>query len=170
MTGRPPSGGPGLTTRVPGARVPTDRVPGAHVGIPVPGVRTPTPPVAPQGSEARYPFDPVEAAPVRPYAMTGGRTRAAGDPLPIEALVSAIGLPAAGMSVQTVQILQLTGAAYLSVAELAAHAQLPIGVVRVLVGDLVAAGYVRVHTPSERFAPATTLSVLESVLDGISSL
>jgi hypothetical protein len=33
-----------------------------------------------------------------------------------------------------------------SVAEIAAHLSLPVGVARVLIGDLVSAGHLRVHT------------------------
>jgi len=58
------------------------------------------------------------------------------------------------------------------VAEISAHLALPLGVVRVLVGDLADSGLVVVHagaSPSER-TPAANLKVLESVLDGISAL
>ena len=58
-----------------------------------------------------------------------------------------------------------------SVAELSAHLSLPLGVVRVLVGDLADEGLVVVHTGSPTAAPpAANLKVLESVLDGISAL
>ena len=58
-----------------------------------------------------------------------------------------------------------------SVAELSAHLSLPLGVVRVLIGDLAEEGLVVVHTGSPSAAPAATnLKVLESVLNGISSL
>ena len=59
----------------------------------------------------------------------------------------------------------------LSVAELSAHLHLPLGVVRVLVGDLADEGRVVVHRPSATTAnPAADLKVLESVLNGISAL
>jgi hypothetical protein len=110
---------------------------------------------------------------VRPYAMTGGRTRPRGDALPIEALVSAVRQPTAGETAEKRKILELSGGQYLSIAELSAHVHLPVGVVRVIVGDLVDEGLARVHGPSGQAAthnPATTLSVLESVLNGISAL
>ncbi len=114
-----------------------------------------------------------EAAAVRPYTVTGGRTRPAVAALALEALVEA--LPShtpAGRPTEERRILELAAGRYLSVAELSAHLRLPVGVVRVLVGDLAEEGAVRVHglatqSPS---SPATTLSVLESVLDGIASL
>ena len=69
------------------------------------------------------------------------------------------------------RILELSTASILSVAELSAHLSLPLGVVRVLVGDLADEGLVVVHTGSSSAAPAASnLKVLESVLNGISSL
>ena len=127
---------------------------------------------------------------VRPYTVTGGRTRAARPDLPVEALVRTRGADGsartrgADRSVRTRgaenpvalppeahRIVSLAADDFISVAELSAHLDLPIGVVRVLVGDLEASGRVTVHSPTTpTSAPATSLSVLESVLDGISSL
>ena len=62
---------------------------------------------------------------------------------------------------------------YLSVAELSAHLHLPLGVVRVLVGDLADEGFVASTPVSPSTAhrqPLPSLSVLESVLNGISAL
>jgi Protein of unknown function (DUF742) len=112
-----------------------------------------------------------ESASIRPYAVTGGRTRSKGELIPIEALVSVIRMPAVQLSTEKARIVELALTQYLSIAELSAHMHLPVGVVRVLVGDLVEEGHARVHgaVPSS-YNPAATLSVLESVLDGISAL
>lgn len=121
-----------------------------------------------------------EAASVRPYTLTGGRTGSDAAPLALEALVRAVpghgaqpgaGTLAAGPEKR--RLVELTADRYLSVAELSAHLALPLGVVRVLVGDLTAAGLVSVHdTPNDpaAAAPGSMLSVLERVLDGITSL
>ena len=115
-----------------------------------------------------------EASTVRPYMVTGGRTRSRSDVMPIEALVKATGAPPGSLhQPEKRRILELTERQYLSIAELSAHIHLPVGVVRVLVGDLSDEQLVRIHgvNGSERtYDPATTLSVLESVLNGISSL
>jgi hypothetical protein len=112
-----------------------------------------------------------ESSSIRPYAVTGGRTRSKGELIPIEALVSVIGRPAAQLSTEKLRIIDLAMAQYLSIAELSAHMHMPVGVVRVLVGDLVEEGHARVHgAVASSYNPATTLSVLESVLDGISAL
>ena len=109
---------------------------------------------------------------VRPYAVTGGRTAPASDRMPFEALVQGLSAPEVGMTPERRKILELTATQYLSVAELSAHVRLPVGVVRVLISDLADERLVRVHglTPSTDYNPAASLSVLESVLNGISSL
>ena len=116
-----------------------------------------------------------DARVVRPYALTRGRTRPGRADLALEALVRGV----AGTSDTTNtagtperrRILDLVRGEILSVAELSAHLSLPLGVVRVLVGDLADDGLVVVHSGSPTTAsPATNLTVLESVLNGISSL
>jgi hypothetical protein len=117
--------------------------------------------------------DEGEAASVRPYTVTGGRTRPSGTDLPFEAIVEALVSPRSDHSPESRRILGLAAGHYLSVAELSAHLHLAVGAVRVLVGDLADEGEVRIHrltaTTSGR-VPVTSLSVLESVLDGISAL
>lgn len=109
---------------------------------------------------------------VRPYALTGGRTRAAGAVLPVEALVQALVAPAVTDTPERRKILELCADKFESVAEIGAHLRLPIGVVRVLVGDLMESQQVRVHglTSNQATSPSIALNVLESVLDGIASL
>ena len=110
---------------------------------------------------------------VRPYTLTGGRTRPSKDALPIEALVRAAGPPNGLLVGERRQIVELAGEHYVSIAELSAHLRLPVGVTRVLVGDLRDEHLVTVHgltPPDPALNPATTLRVLESVLNGISSL
>ena len=78
------------------------------------------------------------------------------------------------------RILELCADKFESVAEIGAHLRLPVGVVRVVVGDLLESGQVRVHgltaasssssSSSSPTSSSISLSVLESVLDGISSL
>jgi hypothetical protein len=115
-----------------------------------------------------------DARAVRPYTVTRGRVASRRD-LPMEALVRAVGAPPAGAtsgeSPERRRILELTWQRILSVAEIGAYLQLPLGVVRVLVGDLADSGLVVVHTgSSETQSTAAHLKVLGSVLDGISAL
>lgn len=109
---------------------------------------------------------------VRPYTVTGGRTRSGHSLLPIEALVRSAST-SLRMSGEKRRILELTDHQYLSIAELSAHLQLPVGVIRVLVADLSDERLATVHgrLPSgPELAFSLPLSVLESVLNGISAL
>lgn len=109
---------------------------------------------------------------VRPYAVTGGRTRARSD-LPMEAIVktTAHGQSAtARLTLERKQIALLC-LSPLSIAEISAHLSLPLGVARVLVGDMAADGLVNSHhveatSTSER----PSLKLLERVLDGLQAL
>jgi hypothetical protein len=109
---------------------------------------------------------------VRPYTLTGGRTRPARANLALEALVRGVAPASASTTTEGRRILELTTSEILSVVELSAHLSLPLGVVRVLVGDLADAGLVVVHTgsPTSQAPASAQLKVLESVLNGISSL
>ena len=84
---------------------------------------------------------------VRPYTLTAGRTNTQVH-LPLEAPIGR--LPTAkpprwpGNDVRG-QILTMS-IDLPSVAEIAAHLTLPLGVARVLIGDLVTQGYLQVHT------------------------
>lgn len=84
---------------------------------------------------------------VRPYTLTAGRTESHVE-LPLEATVQAeaSGAPRASWPANDVRGQLLARCADgPSVAELAARLSVPLGVARVLVGDLVAQGYLRVH-------------------------
>lgn len=126
-----------------------------------------------------YEDEEEESNSVRPYTLTGGRTRTANaSEVPLEALVEGLIAPAVTHTPERRRILELTSSQYLSVIELAAHTKIPVGVVRILVSDLQESKSVRVHglTPSmstpgnPQDNTAATLSVLESVLNGIASL
>lgn len=122
--------------------------------------------------------DAVHPASVRPYALTGGRVPPAGG-FPVEALVETLS-PAGTALRQTAErraILRLAAQGYVSIAELSALLRLPLGVVRVVVGDLVEDGLVTVHAVGPRAVradhgqdPSTSIAVLEGVLRGIVSL
>ncbi|MFV0286085.1 MAG: DUF742 domain-containing protein [Demequina sp.] len=123
--------------------------------------------------------DDDEAYTVRPYAVTGGRVSAASKDLPMEALVESSSDVEAvrGLTPEKRTILQLSTGQYQSVAELSAHTRLPLGVVRVLVTDLATENHLIIHTGGTADDTSThdadggiSLSLLESVLDGIAAL
>ena len=83
------------------------------------------------------------------YAVTGGRTRAAGQELPLEAVVTATGMSftaGASLQMESRAIVEMC-ARPKSLAEVGAALRVPVGVARVLVGDLANDGYLEVHLP-----------------------
>ncbi|GAA1367630.1 DUF742 domain-containing protein [Streptomyces beijiangensis] len=113
---------------------------------------------------------------VRPYAMTGGRTTSgpSGVLLDLIALVTLdANAPAASeeslFGPEHRTLLSLCRTETQSVAELSAGADLPVGVVRVLIGDLLEAGQVTVAHP----VPPAQLpdeKILREVIDGLRAL
>ena len=110
--------------------------------------------------------------PARPYTLTGGRTRARIE-LPIEATVETLvssGEPDwAPSDVRTV-IIELCRDRP-SIAEISSYAGLPIGVIRVLVGDLMDSGHLRVHnTLTDQSTESERRLLIERTLSGLRAL
>ena len=116
-------------------------------------------------------FEPDPGPFLRPYALTEGRTEPTGADLAIEDLVARPGGaadPPPWLSLEHRSI-ALACRDPMSVAELAARVDLPLGVTRVLVGDLASQGMVLVHrAPSHSGGPDVAL--LEQVLQGLRQL
>jgi hypothetical protein len=104
------------------------------------------------------------------YAFTRGRTRSAGRDLPLEAVVTAT-----KASTRRPALLQSESLAIvtmcsrpLSLAEIGAALRVPVGVARVLVGDLVNAGYLVAHLPRHAtYDGGPTQAILGRLLDGL---
>jgi hypothetical protein len=107
---------------------------------------------------------------VRPYAMTGGRTRPTHDDLEIEALVSttSTGEQTPKLTVEQRAIAALCREV-LSIAEVSSQLHLPLGVVRVLVGDMADEHLVMVHRPAHA-GDRPDLALLERVLYGLRTI
>ncbi|NGN69064.1 DUF742 domain-containing protein [Streptomyces sp. A7024] len=114
-----------------------------------------------------------DASPVRPYVITGGRAAGAADaePLPLEALVVATGLPLPPQTQPEYRRITDRCRGLLSVAEVSAHLELSPGVVQVLLSDLIAAGHIQARPPlttSESTAAGDPYrDVLGKVLHGL---
>ncbi|HTX85056.1 MAG TPA: DUF742 domain-containing protein [Streptosporangiaceae bacterium] len=113
-----------------------------------------------------------EAGPVvRPYAVTRGRTRPPGLTVGLIDLVVSSGRHSAearGLQPEHRRLLGLCSAAPMALADLASEADLPLGVVRVLVGDLQERGLVTVTASTG--GSSQDERVLRSVLDGLRAL
>ncbi|MGR6923143.1 DUF742 domain-containing protein [[Actinomadura] parvosata] len=125
------------------------------------------PPPQPQPQSQLTP-DP--ASPVRPYAVTGGRT-APRVKLAMEALVSSATAEQREFSHITpeYQAISQLCRQVRSVAEVSALLRIPLGVVRVLIADMAAEGLVRVHQP-QLDAGRPDVNLLERVLSGLRRL
>lgn len=123
-------------------------------------------------------YDDAAGPVVRPYAMTRGRTHTVADAkLDLIALVVAESRNASDfedlydqtLAPEHMQIIEVCRVEPMSVAEVAADTDLPVGVVRVLIGDLMAAELVRVSRP----VPPAQLPderILREVINGLRAL
>jgi hypothetical protein len=118
--------------------------------------------------------EPLSRLRVRPYTVTRGRTDAEIE-LGVETMIRVTGdttdaeVAGAKLASESRAILDLCSEP-LSTAEISAHLQLPLQVVKVLVGDLVVAGRVATNTGSVQTDGRPDLALLERVLDGLQSL
>jgi hypothetical protein len=105
---------------------------------------------------------------VRPYTITAGRTKSAVD-LPVEATLRqqpALPGAVADLAAGAQRVLSLCDQK--SVAEVSALASMPIGVVRVLLGDLVEQGLVQVQaTITESSSKDERIELIERTLRGL---
>lgn len=113
----------------------------------------------------------VPAASVRPYVLTGGRTRCHVD-LGLETLVSthpflALMPDLVGHEHEAVVRLCLQPR---SLAEVAAYLALPLGVARVLIGDLLELSALILHRGTEPHDTPPSGLILSRVLDGLRRL
>jgi hypothetical protein len=138
-------------------------------------------PFGPRSSQARPPTslpvppphdgpppDDADAADelmVRPFLLTGGRTRPLRDDLRVESLIQSQGgvLPGS-LRFEARRIYEMCRLPS-SVAEIAAALGVPLGVTRVLVCDLIADGYATLVV-NER----PTVAMLERILDRVRAL
>lgn len=116
----------------------------------------------------------VQAQPrddIRPYLMTGGRTRAGGPPVAMETIVVLSNLarrgPVARQAFERARILHECHVPR-SVAEVAARLHLPLGVAGVLIADLLADGLL--DASAVRWEQAHDIELLERLIAGVSAL
>ena len=114
----------------------------------------------------------ADAGPVvRPYTMTGGRAGPISGGLDLLTYVEALYTPEADLVALQPEhraILGITRKAQ-SVAEIAGTLDLPVGVVRVLIGDLLQASLVSTFDSETSLNPPDE-SILQAVIDGLRAL
>jgi hypothetical protein len=111
-----------------------------------------------------------EAAPlVRPYVITKGRALPDEQQFSLITLVTAAaeqGQRASRLSPEEQQLLDVCSAGYLSVAEIAGHMRLPLGVVRIVLASLTESGYL-INRPPVARARLADKELLQEVLNGL---
>ena len=128
------------------------------------------------GIRGRHDSDPrgvaeeTSSALVRPYAVTGGRTKPRYQ-LQIEAMVAASHYDAHDLSVLSPECQAILGFCrdWRSVAEISAVLRMPLGVARVLIADMAMEGLVRVHQ-IDHAQGRPDINLLERVLSGLRKL
>jgi hypothetical protein len=107
---------------------------------------------------------------VRPYALVRGRTRPSGEELDVIALVRARGVGQPNPADLEPEHLALLArcAQPMSPADLSAALDLPLGVIRILVGDLRERGLVVIDQP--RPERVRNVRLLREVADGLRRL
>ncbi|MEU4472027.1 DUF742 domain-containing protein [Micromonospora sp. NPDC023888] len=112
-----------------------------------------------------------DAGPVaRPYTMTGGRTSPTRGQFDLISLVVArrAATPPTPLFPEQARIVELCHHP-VSVAEVGAELDLPLGTVRVLLGDLLATGLIETHDPP-MLSELPTEDLLEAILVGLRAL
>ncbi len=115
--------------------------------------------------------EPADVVAVRPYAWTRGRTRPAYD-LAVETLVSTSDHGRDVAALTSVEHRSVAGLCRepRSVAEVAALLSLPLGVARVVLGDMADIGLVMVHQTAGSAGDVPDVALMERVLSGLRRL
>jgi len=117
-------------------------------------------------------FDDAAGPLIRPYAVTRGRTTSNWRDLDMITLVVAARWDTSleRMGHEYVGVVRLCGRP-VSIAEISAGLALPLAVTKILVGDLIEAGYLIFRAPPSPAATQTPdLKLLQAVLDGVRKL
>lgn len=154
----------------PSVSMPEISQPVSAISQPMPAISGSMPEI-PGDSDGQEPEGYDSGSLVRPYARTRGRTRADYD-LAIETLVttSERGRAQATQARQEHRSISELCVEARSVAEVSAHLRLPLGVVRVLIGDMAGAGLVLIHDSGLVVGDQPSMEFLERVLSGLRNL
>lgn len=108
---------------------------------------------------------------VRPFALTGGRTEPSRNDFTLITLVTTVDPPPArtgGLPPEQIRILQLCRTPT-AVAEIAAHLDLPVSVVTIMLCDLLEDGRITARPPLQ-MSRTTDYALLKKVRDGLARL
>ena len=105
---------------------------------------------------------------VRPFLATSGRTRSSLKDLRIETLIEATAKLEDGLRFEAANVAKLCREPN-SVAEISAKLKIPLGTVKVIVGDLVGSNHVRTHKTIEGETPED-MQLISRLIAGVRKL
>ena len=100
------------------------------------------------------------------YAVTGGRTRSTERDLPIESIVTATDRGSYDLEPEYRTIVRVA-VRPVTLVEIGAVLGVPVGVARVLVGDLAASGHLAVHRAPSTADGSPTPEILTRLVEGL---
>lgn len=119
---------------------------------------------------------------MRSYVITDGRSHPTRNTLDlVTLLIATIDLSLTGLNPEKRRVMELCRGGALSLAEVAAHLELPVSVTKVLIADLMDSGHIVTRATSPTFpwthaggppsaARPSDARILQEVLDGLRAL
>jgi Protein of unknown function (DUF742) len=105
--------------------------------------------------------------PLRPYAITGGRTRPRYTMRLVSLLVAGHTLPQEVLAPEAEAAFVLCRSEQRSVAEIAARLRQPVQVTKIILSDLIDSGALVMAVPDTTCDPDKTVQLVEAVLAGL---
>ncbi|MEM7275986.1 MAG: DUF742 domain-containing protein [Actinomycetota bacterium] len=105
---------------------------------------------------------------VRPFLVTTGRTKASVEGLQFETLIHATDKPAQSLRFEPARVHALCREA-IAIAEVSAELSMPIGTVKVVVGDLIQSGHLELHQTIDA-NQTEDIELISRLIDGVRRL
>lgn len=105
---------------------------------------------------------------VRPFLVTGGRTKSSVKGLQFETMVQATQLDGENLRFESARVVDLCENAT-AIAEISAHLSMPIATVKVVLGDLIDSGHVEVHRTIDA-TDSDDIQLISRLIEGVRRL
>ncbi len=105
---------------------------------------------------------------VRPFLVTGGRTKSSVEGLQFETMVHGTGLDGSDLRFEPARVFGLCQNA-IAIAEISAHLEIPIATVKVVLGDLIDSGHIEVHRTIDT-TDSDDIQLISRLIDGVRRL
>ena len=105
---------------------------------------------------------------VRPFLVTAGRTKSSVEGLQFETLIQATSRGGDDLRFEPARVFALCERAT-AIAEISAHLEMPIGTVKVVIGDLIDSGHLDVHQTIDT-SDTEDIQLISRLIDGVRRL